>query len=297
MLRNKKVALIGCGDIGQRLAKLLMEDSAKPVGFRRQTEHIKMDMPVVAVDVTDQASVAILSQQRFDYAVISLTPNISAKNKDQDAVANAYQHTYQQGLKNILAHLNMDSLKKVFWVSSTSVFAQDDHSWINEHSETQPSRTSGQCLLAAEGLMKPLADKGCIIRFAGIYRDGSHRLLKQLQQGLLAAGADRDYFTNRIHVQDCARMIHFLMKEVERGAAVKPIYIGVDDSPVLFSELNAYLSEQTGLPLNTRAQAKKPAVGSKRCSNALIRAAGFDFLYANYKEGFAPLIQQLKSVD
>ncbi|NRB37293.1 MAG: NAD-dependent epimerase/dehydratase family protein [Pseudomonadales bacterium] len=290
-LQNKKVALIGCGDIGNRLAVLLQKHGAEVTGFRRNPEKVVAVINAEALDVTDAGSVSVLTQQDFDYVVISLTPGISAKVKDQAAVAAAYQKTYVDGLKNILAALNLKSINKLIWLSSTSVYAQDDNSWVDELSNTEPSRTSGQSLLAAEQLLAPLADKGIVLRLAGIYREGSHRLLTQLRNGKLAANVDTDYYTNRIHVQDCARMIEFLLLKDAQASPLKRVYIGCDNSPVLYTELVAYLAQQTGLPLNTEQLAKKPAVGSKRCSNAAITDAGFEFLFPTYQSGFDKLIQ------
>ena len=211
LFKNKKVALIGCGDIGNRVATLLQGQGAELTGFRRNPDKIIAGIQAITLDVTDKHSVQQLAEHSFDYVVISLTPGISAKVKDQQAVADAYRATYVQGLANVLSALNLQTVKKVIWLSSTSVYSQDDGQWIDEMSETSPQRTSGQCLLEAEALLKPLQDKAVIIRFAGIYRDGSHRLITQLQAGKLAASVDKDYYSNRIHVQDCARMLVFLM--------------------------------------------------------------------------------------
>ena len=294
LLQNKKIALIGCGDIGNRVAGLLAEQGSDVTGYRRNPDKVSSVIKAKALDVTDADSLKILAEEDFDYVVVSLTPGVSAKVKDQQAVAAAYRATYVEGLKQILAALNIDALKKLIWLSSTSVYAQDDDSWVDEHSVTQPQRTSGQCLLEAEQLLKPLGDKALIIRFAGIYRDGTHRLLTQLQQGKLAATVDTDYYTNRIHVQDCARMIVFLMERAAKQQELQPVYIGCDSSPVQYSQLAAYLSQETGLALNRQLIAKKPAVGSKRCSNAAIKALAFQFIYTDFKLGFAPLIKNMR---
>lgn len=292
-LAGSKIALIGCGDIGNRVAALLLSQDAQVWGYRRQADNIIEGVHAVALDIHDEQQLKVLQQQDFDYVLISLTPGVSAKNSDQAAVAKAYKQTYVEGLSQVLNYLNTDALKKLIWVSSTSVYAQDDNAWVDETSPTEPQRVSGQCILQAEQLLVPLQDKACVVRFAGIYRDGRHRMLTQLQQGKLCAKVDRDYYTNRIHVQDCARMIVFLMAQAAQGKAIEQLYVGVDDTPVLYTELVAFLSATTGLPLNTIDQARKPAVGSKRCSNRRIRALGFEFEYANYQAGFSALIKAM----
>ena len=75
-----------------------------------------------------------------------------------------------------------------------------------------------------------------------------------------------------------------------QGKALEAVYIGCDDSPVLYTQLASFLAAKTGLPLNQEIQAKKPAVGSKRCCNARIKALGFEFLYPDYERGFSHLL-------
>ncbi|MCK5881222.1 MAG: NAD-binding protein, partial [Sinobacterium sp.] len=81
-LKNTSIALIGCGDLGNRTAALLLEQQADVAGFRRQPQHIIEGVNATALDVNDKRSLDCLHQQHFDYVVISLTPDISAKIKD-----------------------------------------------------------------------------------------------------------------------------------------------------------------------------------------------------------------------
>ncbi len=279
-MKGQRVALLGCGDIGSLLAQQLQASGAEVTAFRRTVSALPDDLPAVACDFSIPESLAALSQQHFDYAVVTLTPSRTEPDR-----AAAYQQGYVNNLKHILEALSLVSLKKLIWVSSTSVYAQDDESWIDETSETQPQRATGRILLEAESQIRQLGDKGCIVRFSGIYRGKTYRMIEKLKAGALPAQIDRDYYSNRIHVNDCAGVLGFLLQQNSLGAAIDHVYIATDSSPVKYTDLVDWLAEAMQLPLNREEVGRKPDVGSKRLSNARIRAAGYQFQFPTYKEG------------
>lgn len=286
MLKTKKIALIGCGDIGNRLAPLLQEMGADVTGFRRTPEKITADIKTCSVDVQNPESLKILTQQAFDYLVVSLT----ADALDDDG----YQRTYVQGLQHILDAVNSEALKRLFWVSSTSVYHQSDDSWVDEHSPTLPERFSGRRQLEAENLLEQLPGQATIVRFAGIYRDQRYRLIERILAGQLSSNIPHDYYTNRIHVQDCAGILAHLIQLDAAGGKLERIYLGVDSSPVRYSELLAWLTLELGVPLAEHAPPAASRSGSKRCSNRRLLASGYTFQYPDYKSGLKPMIEKTR---
>ena len=68
--------------------------------------------------------------QALDLVLYCLSPSERSRE--------AYRQTYVQGLANTLVALkNSPSLKRLFFVSSTSVYHQDDGSIVSEHSQTK----------------------------------------------------------------------------------------------------------------------------------------------------------------
>ncbi len=72
---QEKLLIIGCGDIGQRLARQLDPHSYRITGLRR---HPPEDLPYLqyqACDATQAGQLdALLGSEAFDVIVISMTP-------------------------------------------------------------------------------------------------------------------------------------------------------------------------------------------------------------------------------
>src|SRR6187402_2868083 len=95
---QEKLLIIGCGDIGQRLAQQLDPDRYRLTGLRR---HPPEDLPCLhyrACDVTqvDQLD-AIVGSESFDVIVISMTP---AERSDT-----GYKQAYVHSCHNLVAGL------------------------------------------------------------------------------------------------------------------------------------------------------------------------------------------------
>ncbi|MDP0919440.1 hypothetical protein Q6272_30780, partial [Klebsiella pneumoniae] len=69
-----------------------------------------------------------------------------------------------------------------------------------------------------------------IVRLTGIYGPGREWLLTQVRQGYRVA-IDPPLYGNRIHADDAAGLLAFLLRHVEQGGSLDKIYIGVDDAP------------------------------------------------------------------
>jgi nucleoside-diphosphate-sugar epimerase len=284
VLQNTTIALIGCGDIGCRLAPLLIAAGATVHGFRRTISALPANIIAHSIDVQNPNSLAILNDITFDYAIITLSPSEMSEL--------AYKTTYVNGLKNILSALNFSALKKLFWVSSTSVYGQSDGSDVDEQSNTEPTRFSGQYQLEAEQLLSDLDENACIVRFAGIYREGKHRLVEQIKAGKLSSTINNDYITNRIHIADCVGVLAHLITLDASGNKLKPIYLGVDNAPVNYSEVVHWLAQELNIELSADGEQQTPRVGSKRCLNTQLRDSGYRFIYPSYKEGFRTILNQ-----
>jgi len=283
LLDKTRIALLGCGDIGSRLATRLLIEGAEVHGFRRNIAKLPNGVIAHPFDVHDESSLHALNTIAFDYLVITLSPD--------EMTDSAYLATYVEGLRHILSQLNTDRLRKLFWVSSTSVYGQSDGSIINEQSPTQATRFSGKRQLEAEQLLSVLTDKACIVRFAGIYREGKHRLIDQLIAGQLSNNIEHDYYTNRIHITDCVGILFHLIQQVHNNVDIHPVYIGCDNSPVLYSELIDWLSQRLTLPLCEDGATATARVGSKRCDNTQILHSGYVFTYPTYQAGFSSIIE------
>lgn len=273
-LKGQRIALIGCGDIGIRLASLL--DEADVHAMRRNTASLPQGLTAYSMDVTKPETLDVLRNTAFDYVVITLTPDRFSEE--------TYQETYVNGLANILKALNTTKLKRLFWVSSTSVYGQDDDSWVDEQSPLQPKNFSGRMQLAAENLLAEISN-ATIVRFAGIYRSGTYRLLERIKDGELGDTIVPDPFSNRIHVDDCAGVMAHLIKRDNEGLGIERIYVASDNFPVRYSELLNWLAIESGYALQKGMVSEIARAGSKRCINKKLLESGYQFIYPDFKAG------------
>jgi nucleoside-diphosphate-sugar epimerase len=236
------------------------------------------------MDVTDSASLALLQEMHFDYVLVTLTP---AAFNDQ-----AYQQVFVTGLDNLLNNLRLP-IRRVLFVSSTSVYQQSEQEWVDETSATEPTSFSGQRLLEAEQLLTNSPYIGTSIRFAGIYGPGRRRLIDQV---LAKEGSPESpiLYTNRIHRDDCVGFLWHILQRDWQGQSVEPLYIGVDSAPVTMREIKRWLAQELGVdPNQLKPGNSATRRNSKRCSNRLMLDSGYRLSYPTYKEGYRAVIADL----
>jgi nucleoside-diphosphate-sugar epimerase len=282
-----RIVIAGCGDVGSAAGLLLANDGHEVFGIRRRIGNAPSAITMLAADLCDEQALQSLP------ADVEVLIYAAAADSFDDA---AYERAYVTGLRTVLGVLSGSSLRRVLFVSSTSVYAQDDGDWVNEHSLTQPSGFSGQRLLQAEAVAADSEASSSVVRFGGIYGPGRTRLLEQVRAGATCQD-DPVQWTNRIHRDDCAGVLRHLT----HMQAPQSLYIGVDSDPAAQCEVMQWLAQQmnaatpvlsselqksavTGQPLRQRRGS------NKRCSNQRLLDSGFSFKYPGYRQGYAALL-------
>lgn len=303
-----KILIAGLGDVGQQLARELLARGHQVWGIKRKplagteaitnTSNKKISCKLVLADLTKPESLQSIPQD-LDYMVFCPTPD--------ERTESAYHNIFVSALQNVLNVLNFKHLKRIFYISSTGVYGQNQGEWVDEQSLTSPARFSGRVLLQAEDFLQKQGVPNTAIRLAGIYGPGRHQLLKNVLSGQFKAGAPMAY-TNRIHRDDAARMIAFLIAQDGENKILAPVYIGVDDQPCAKEEVISWLFEQLCRRFGSKAvqamQQSSQAIDNKRnhsnlnkrCSNQEIRAAGFVFKYPDYQSGYRDVLLSLTDV-
>jgi nucleoside-diphosphate-sugar epimerase len=96
-------------------------------------------------------------------------------------------------------------------------------------------------------------------------------------------------YANRLHADDCAGLLAFLLQADAAGKALDELYIGVDDAPAPLDEVVGWLRNYMGVTEWAEESTVRRA-GSKRCSNARARALGWAPRYPSYREGYAAVL-------
>ena len=282
-----KVLLIGYGDIARRLHGKLSE-SYQCVGLRRNVVE-QAGIETRVGDIGDAGTAQELLSEGFDVVVVTLTPDeISAEGYDK-----AYVRTARSLMSAIQATEKPPGL--VLWVSSSSVYGQQDGELVDEQSETLPGGFAGQALLQAEQLLaEPVAAdaevKTVVVRCSGIYGPGRQRLIQQVRDGKGCAKAPVLY-TNRIHADDVSGVLAHFIEQHKQGQMLESIYLATDCEPVPLWDVKHWLAEEMGLPKDLLT-GDYPAGrrGSKRCSNQRLLASGYKFKFPTFREGYGDLI-------
>jgi Nucleoside-diphosphate-sugar epimerases len=234
------VMVVGCGDVGGRLARQLLARGWQVSGLRRSIAQLPEGVVPVAADLSDAAIPAAWPQRAPDYLVYC----VAASQHDEAG----YQAAYVDGLRHVLAWLAARGQhpRRLLFVSSSSVFAQQEGEWIDETAATEPEGYSGRVMLEAERLALASGIPASVVRLTGIYGPGREWLLSQVRQGYRVA-EQPPLYGNRIHAEDAASLLAFLLQADADGVALDDCYIGVDDDPAPLADVVAWLRGYMGV--------------------------------------------------
>ena len=275
-----KILLAGCGDIGQGVAAKLAP-SYQCFGLRRSAFVFSDRITSIVGDLTDQKRIATVFEEKFDVVVATLTP----KSRSEAAYNKAYVET-SEVLRTVINQATYQP-KLVIWISSTSVFGEHSSGWMDESSPTRPTSFSAQALLKAERNIDELRCKHIVIRFSGIYGPGRSRLISEVERGI-GRPAKPEYWTNRIHSEDCASVIVHLIDAWLANSPLESLYIATDCEPVTQHNLRKWLAEKIGVRLTEQPSEK----GLRRClSNKRLVQTGYQFIFPTYQEGYQSLLK------
>jgi len=273
-----RVLIAGCGDIGSRLGKTLNDQGHKVYGIRRDLSQLPTEIEGINADLFNEIPAL---PEKLDYIFYI----VSASGYNDVA----YYQAYVLGLKHLISALP-SAPKRLFFVSSSSVFGQSDGEHVTEESPTEGKNFSSKRLLEGEEVTLATDYPSTVVRFGGIYGPGRTHLIDLVNDG--KAHCMEGVYSNRIHTEDCVGVLQHLMNYKK----TEDLYIGVDNEPTLTCEVYEWLAEQLSVSdiehieptENSRAQRS-----NKRLSNEKIRSTGYKFKYPTFKDGYSVLLESL----
>lgn len=287
-MSSRKLVLLGYGDIAQRLARQSENHGRSILAVRRTS--IETSIQTIVGDVTNSETLKPLLDGPACDILVTLTPD--------DYSEQGYRNSYlacAQALATVVPAKSPDS--RVIFVSSTSVYGQDGGEWVDESSNCEPRSATAKVLLEAEQAIASTRLQHCNLRFSGIYGRGRTRLINSVKEGQIAPSTPV-HWTNRIHADDCAGILNFLLLSDEPMPAC---LIGTDNqcaskrtvqnyiARLLDGESPSSLVEEE----EAKAETSQPQQKGKRCSNQLLKKLGYEYQCPSYKEGFAALINSM----
>lgn len=272
-----RVLIAGCGDVGSALGLRLVELGHEVWGLRRDPSRLPAALHGIAGDLTKRGDLAKLPPD------LELVYYAAAASQPDEA---GYRAAYVDGLENVLEVLARrgEQPRRIFFTSSTGAYGQDDGSWVDEDSPTEPQRYTGRIMLEAEALLATSTSAHTAVRLAGIYGPGRTRLLESVRDGSGRCGGPPSY-GNRIHRDDCAGLLAHLAQLGEPA----PLYVGVDDVPTTRCEVVHWIADRLGVARPHDERSDGPPRG-KRCSNRLLSTSGYALRYPSFRDGYGALL-------
>lgn len=275
-----RVLIAGCGYVGTAAAMQFREAGWEVEGWRASPPAAGDRVSIVAVDVTDKAAVSAQAGRGAFDAVVQCA---STRGGDADA----YRRIYLEASRHLRTAFPG---ARHFFVSSTSVYAQQDGEWVTEESPAEPRHETGLILRQTED--EVLAAGGVVLRLAGIYGPGRSALLEKFLSGRATLEpAGRERFVNQAHRDDIAAAIVFLADSFLRGNHAAPserVFNVSDNHPRRRRECFAFLARQLARSLPPVAAEetgeRRRGSSNKRVSSARLLARGWTPRYPTFEE-------------
>jgi nucleoside-diphosphate-sugar epimerase len=285
-IKHLKILIVGCGQLGFSIVKNADPDIFKLYGFSRS---LKKSPPSIEMHQVD-----ILKNEAID-EIKSVNPEIIiyAVSADTQSVE-SYQDHYVAGLKKTYAAiLELDHFKHLFFVSSTRVYGQKTTKILSELDIAEPSDYGGEALIKAEAVARQLKDKATILRLSGIYGPNRTRMI-QLAHSNPGNWPATNNWSNRIHEEDAARFIVFLMKRIMLKEPIEPLYLVTDGIPTKQYDVLTWIRKRLQLTTDT---IEIPILESgKQLQSVLLNQNGFILKYPDFTYGYEAIIDKGSSI-
>ena len=228
--------IVGCGDVGTRLARSLIVSGRRPVGL-----------------VRTQPSADALGRQ----GIAPVVSNLDRPVDEPPAAAEKGLVFYlvpppkdaegdDPRLRNFLSACGQERPSRIVYLSTSAVYGDCAGAWVDETRPPRPTSARGQRRLAAEQMLaqwsRETGGEHVILRVAGIY--GPDRLpLDRLADTVLIDEQEAPW-SNRIHVDD---LVSVLRAAAERGRSGR-VYNVADGQPTTMTDYFFRVADAAGRP-------------------------------------------------
>ncbi|WP_370980609.1 hypothetical protein [Agaribacterium sp. ZY112] len=282
-MQRKKVLWLGWGRLA-RLAEAELDSVIELYSVARSPAERERH---ICADLSQESGVEEVLSCKPDVIIFTMSPDLRGEE--------AYRQSYLYPLQKVLQALEIQGLSPfVLCVSSSSVWGSGQGPVLSELLEAKPDKPTAKVLLEMEQQLRQSDLAHCIVRFSGIYGDYRFHLIRQVE----AAKPGLLRWTNRIHEQDAAAVLVFLVKRKLSASYLPSLLVASDMRPCLSSEIQAYIAESLGLDgygegcAKAGAELDKPK--ERRIDNSLLCSLAYEFRYKSYRDAYAVILQQYK---
>jgi nucleoside-diphosphate-sugar epimerase len=272
---DKAVLIVGCGDVGRRVAALLQSSGRSPTCVVRSSESLDAlraaGLDARCIDL-DTAACSSTLAGGFTEIYYFAPPPPGGETDPRMA-----------GFLRLLASTRPP--RRIVYISTSAVYGDCQGAWITEDQPLVPATARGRRRLDAERqLMAWCGESGCewtLLRVPGIYGPGKLPLAR-LHQGLpVLREADAPY-TNRIHVDDLAAICVAAMSSRRSNT----VYNVSDGHPSNMTDYFFRVADAAGLP--------RPAEVSREEAQRVLSPGMLSFLNDSRRMDNTRLLEELE---
>ena len=296
---ENEIVIIGCGDIGRRLAPHWLAQGRSVAALARSSDSARrlqaLGLPILPGDLDDATSLACLCTPRLHARIVYYLAPPPGEGEGDPRI------------EHLLACLAPDNCPaQLIYMGTSGVYGDYGGAWVDEHSPVWAQAPRAKRRLAAESALHSAATRLgfalTLLRVGGIYGPG--RLpLTRLQKGLPVLCEAESGFSNRIHVED---LLQILLALAEQPAAGVRLYNISDNHPGSMTGYFLAVAAALGLPqppqisLAEARQQLSPAMLSylgesrRMDSRKVLHELGIELRYPELRDGLRALRQQGK---
>jgi nucleoside-diphosphate-sugar epimerase len=277
---TKNLAIMGCGYVGVAIARHWRQEENTIITATTTTPKRVSELEEVADQVLTmggdnlEAVNDVVNNQ--DTILLTIAPTSNTR-----VDAETYRKTYIPTAENLqLALQNNTTVKQIIYLSSCSVYGNQEGKWVDETSPLKIENEYSEVLSEAEEILLKLADdniKVCILRLGGIYGPGrelNERFKKLAGKTLSGSG---DNLIAWIHLEDIIGAVDFVHKNKLGG-----IYNLVNDLNLTTKQILDKICDQQGLEKVSWDPSETGFTSlNARISNQKLKAAGYRLIHSD----------------
>jgi nucleoside-diphosphate-sugar epimerase len=261
----KQISILGCGWLGLPLAKSLIKNGFSINGSTTSLEKINVlkeagiaPFQITLLEDTIEGEITTFLENS-SLLIIDIPPKLRGNSNEN----------FVSKIQHLISSLEQSTVKKVLFVSSTSVYS-DDNSEVTEQTQPQPETESGRQLLEAEFLlMNNNHFQTTVVRFGGLIGDDRHPIRFLSGRKNIE---NPNALINLIHQQDCIGIIQSIIE----NDVWNEIFNAVAPYHPSRKEYYTQKAIELNLPL-PEFDESKPSAGKIISSEKIMKNLAFEF--------------------
>jgi nucleoside-diphosphate-sugar epimerase len=238
----QQISILGCGWLGLPLAKSLLE---KGFLIKGSTTTVEKMIPLKEEKILP--FLISLSEQKVEGGIEDFLSNSEILIVDiPPKLRGAHKENFVQKMANLIPFIEIAGIKKVLFVSSTSVYGESNL-LVTEDTVPNPDTEGGKQLLEVERLLQSNSNFATtILRFGGLIGENRHPIKHLAGRQNIENGESP---VNLIHQEDCIGIIKNIIGHPEFALGWNVTFNAVSPLHPTKKEYYTAKATQLGLPL------------------------------------------------